>query len=788
MTDPSPHQGAAQKTVGQDKTPPKGSGAPTSDDVLSVLEEFEAGLDSLKALYVQRQQLADDLKRRSDQMAAAEADLKERKDEFQLRQRELAHASSSLGEKWRELESRESKLAEDSAALGERARELGALDEALAAKGREAEAATRRAEQLAAEIEARDAQLRARDQSQAAAFAQRQQELAEQGVRQQEELSKITKATAAIAGERERLHSLQAELEATGAKLASERQAIESQQKELDARRLELERDRAAVQSLQLELEQRSRDAVESSSQAEGLRGEIKGLTDQLAEAQARLLAQADVLDSARKEHEGVLRQLRERAAELEKKLETERAGRGAESERSGKTEEELSKALAAVDAAGRDLAEARALAKKSQDELSSAVACCREVFEEYESLWKHEVAEHLRTRLALGAAEQNLAQREAVIADFEAKQASAESAGGRKSDPEVDAQTEALAERLRKACEALVQLRDERKELTERVASLEAEFDRTRKLLSQAKSAGASAGQGAHPVQVKRRRDRLALVRRLALERSQKIKKAEDALATRFEACERILAMRQELAEARELITAAQRKSERHRASGKTAALAFYGTAAAALLGVISWFGTQAMIPGQYAAHAMIAADAKGRNLGPGEYAEWQTFHENLVNDPAFMEVAAERMARRGIIELGKAADLSEAAKKSLSATGGNTGELKLEWRGEGAERTQRILDTLVTALASQANAARERRVDGAVTEIKTAATAGIERLDTDYRYIAAGVWGGSMVLIFGLGTLIWRRLANAKATFEGSVTVDTTLDARRWNLPMRK
>lgn len=790
MTDPSPRQGASAKPVGQDETPPKGAATPSSDDVLSVLEEFEAGLDSLKQLYVQRQQLADDLKRRSDNMSAAESELKERKEEFQLRQRELAHASSSLGEKWKQLEAREAQLESDQASHEARAAELKALDETLAAKSREADAATKRVEQLAAEIEARDADLRARDKTQTAAFAQRQQELADQGVKLQEETAKIAAATGAIATERDRLTAARTELEAASRKLADDRAQVELQQNELEKLRAELESERSALNALQAELEQRAKAQQQSSSDAESLRAESQALTTRLAEADKKLLEQTCALDSARKEHEAAVKQLRDRADELEKRLEAERTGRGADSQRSGKTEQELAAALSGAETARKELAEARGAAQKSQDELAAAITCCRDVFEEYESLWKHEVSEHLRTRIALGAAEQSLAQREATIAEYEAQQAShPEPSPIPAPAPANTEQTDALTERLRKACEALVQLRDEREELTERISTLESELDKSRKLLSQAKSSPPpAASQGAFPAQIKRRRDRLGIVRKLALERSKKIKKAEDALATRFEACERILSMRQELAEARELITAAQRKTERHRAGGKTAALAFYGTAAAALLGVISWFGTQAMIPGEYAAHALIAADSKGRNLGPGEYAEWQTFHENMVADPAFMELAAERMTRRGITELGKAADLAQEAKKSLSAIGGNDGELKLEWRGQGAERTQRILDTLVTALASQANAARERRVDGSVTAIKLASTAGTERLDTDYRMIAAGVWGGSMILIFGLGTLIWRRLANAKATFEGSVTVDAALDVRRWNLPMRK
>ncbi|HRJ50125.1 MAG TPA: hypothetical protein PKU91_06310, partial [Phycisphaerales bacterium] len=401
---------------------------------------------------------------------------------------------------------------------------------------------------------------------------------------------------------------------------------------------------------------------------------------------------------------------------------------------------------------------------------LASALACSQEVIEEYESLWKHEIAEHLRSRVA-AEADRAAAIQAATPPD--------------PSDHNHDPQADALAERLRKACEAIVQLRDEREEILSRSRSLEGQLAGSKKQLQELRANG--AGRAIHPAAIQRRKQRLVLARQLTRNRARDIKRAEDALATRFEQCERILAMRQELADARELVNAAQRSISRQRAGGRTAALLFYGIASAALLGVLSWFGTQAAIPGEYAARAVIAADPRGRSIGPGELAEWQVFHEALVEDPRFIDVLAERMQRRGINDLSRPADLATAIRGSLSHHSAADGELALEWRGLGSDRAQRVLDTYVTALVSQANAARERRVDGTVTTIRTASTAGTDRLDLEYRWIAGLVWAGAVVVVFGLAAIIWRRLVNAKATFEGSATVDAAIDMRRWPAPSR-
>lgn len=773
MADPSsttgkdPHAGASPHAPGQ--APAK----PTSDDVLSVLAEFEAGLDSLKQLYAQRQALSEELKRKSEQMNAAEADLRQRRDDLAQREREITRSIADVGDRWRHVEQREADIDRLRKELEARAAEADQRDrEATAAAAKAAEAAVnasealRRAEQRHAEADARHAEL----ESASGELASHRKDIAAKTAELAEMASAATRELDLARAQREAVESRAKELNDQAAQVAAAREQLTTLQASLESRQDSIERERADLRAATAEFEQKVREHQQGTANAESLRALADQLSRQLQEAQDALAEQAGLLEKARADHEAREREAKGRESDLQRRLDKaiREHEQAAPAVSDGKTRQddlrrELDQARLELQLAVENYDTQSRRRNAEMETLARALACSREVIEEYESLWKHEIAEHLRTRLD--------AQSELT----RARQAAAEG-GAADHDP----QSEALAERLRKACEAIVQLRDEREEILARSRAIEGQLAETKKEIQDLRSRG--SGRAAHPAAIQRRKHRLDAARRLSRARARDIKRAEDALATRFEQCERILAMRQELADARELVNAAQRSLSRQRAGGRTAALLFYGIASAALLGVLSWFGTQAAIPGEYAARAVLAADPKGRSIGPGELAEWQAFHEALVEDPRMIDVVAERMQRRGIHDMARPADVATAIRNHLSHHSAADGELSLEWRGQGSERTQRLLDTYVTAMVSQANAARERRVDGAVTTIRVAATAGNERLDVEYRWIAGLVWAGAVVVVFGVAAAIWRRLVNAKATFEGSATVDAAIDMRRW------
>ncbi|MEX0875995.1 MAG: hypothetical protein WD114_00930, partial [Phycisphaerales bacterium] len=159
-------------------------------------------------------------------------------------------------------------------------------------------------------------------------------------------------------------------------------------------------------------------------------------------------------------------------------------------------------------------------------------------------------------------------------------------------------------------------------------------------------------------------------------------------------------------------------------------------------------------------------------------DLAGWETYVLELTKDPRFLEVAAERMKRRGIGEFAVPGELAKEMEQSLDVAGGMAGTIVMEYRGQGAERSQRVLDTFAVALASAANNARARRVDSAVTMIEEPASVGKEPLDNTRLHTAGGIFGGGIVLTMILGGVLWRKLSAAKARFEKDSRVEVLFE----------
>lgn len=282
-----------------------------------------------------------------------------------------------------------------------------------------------------------------------------------------------------------------------------------------------------------------------------------------------------------------------------------------------------------------------------------------------------------------------------------------------------------------------------------------------------------------------KDRRDRLQKMRRILSGDAEKIRLATEALRSRYDQCEQVLTKRAELAEAYEAIASAQRKYQgREVRSGVF--LGLVGMAAiAVMLGVTSWFVSDRVAPGVYAAKVTMAAASGDVQLSEADMAQWEVYITQLASDPRFLEVAADRMKRRGIAEFAVPGDLSAEMTESLDVVSAMPGTIVMEYRGKGAARTQRVLDTFSVALASAANNARARRADSSLTIVETAAIADAEPLDTRRIEMAGMIFGGAMLLTLIVGGVLWKRLSAAKAKFEDDSRVEGLLDEARWEMP---
>ncbi len=282
-----------------------------------------------------------------------------------------------------------------------------------------------------------------------------------------------------------------------------------------------------------------------------------------------------------------------------------------------------------------------------------------------------------------------------------------------------------------------------------------------------------------------KDRRVRLKKMRQILTGDAEKIRLATEALRSRYDQCEQVLTKRAELADAYEAIASAQRKYQgREVRSGVL--LGLFGIAAiSVMLGVTSWFVSDRIAPGVYAAKVTMAAASGDVQLSEADMAQWEVYITQLASDPRFLEVAADRMKRRGISEFAVPGDLSAEMNNSLDVVSAMPGTMVMEYRGEGAARTQRVLDTFSVALASAANNARARRADSSLTIVESAAAADADPLDTRRLKMAGMIFGGTMLLTMIVGGVLWKRLSAAKAKFEDDSRVEGLLDEARWEMP---
>jgi hypothetical protein len=256
--------------------------------------------------------------------------------------------------------------------------------------------------------------------------------------------------------------------------------------------------------------------------------------------------------------------------------------------------------------------------------------------------------------------------------------------------------------------------------------------------------------------------------MRRALRQRAGKLSQAKEAIDAKQKEVERILQQRQTIVAARTELQDREKKLASKAGKSRGLAALFLGVIAVLGLGVMSWAVVDRIFPATYAASATLAADDSAGALNAEQQEAWMAYVEQLANDPRLMEVASNRMRRRGMIDLGSAGALSARLAQDLDLSSSSPGQLTLTLKGEGADRTQRLLDTFVASMVSVANDARDRRMDGASTIVAVGATVDGEPIQ-DPRLIYAGIgWGASTGILFFLSIALLVRLTIAKRKFE--------------------
>ncbi|NUQ67223.1 MAG: hypothetical protein HUU18_02935 [Phycisphaerales bacterium] len=557
-------------------------------------------------------------------------------------------------------------------------------------------------------------------------------------------------------------------VEAREAELREQEAGLVRAREELDATRQQIEKSRTEVSEDKADFEEEAdkrlaeieRKRAENEARSRELGAQAEALASQLEDLSRResgLSAQRESMLDEAKTLDQVRSQLAAREAELVR--------------RDGQIRQ-LQEELARVREA------AQASAQRGQESGSREQALAGEV---------------MRLRGEVGALNETLsagqARAETIEAALREREAEAErlrdevralrEAGTTNDTAELERVIEALRDRLKGEIHS-------REDLRHRLETADSELAAMTQRCAQAEAERAHAPtQGEMPARtplwVENRKARLMRYRAAIADRSRKLRKAGEALTKRYEQCEQVLAMRADLYTARERIVEAEKRLSGRRAGTHAGAIVLSAVASVAIIATLSWAISRHVVPATFEASSVIAADGRGRELNDAELEEWQRFHEQLLKDPVFHSAASERFQRQGVEEYAQPAGVARLVSRSLRTESGVPGTLNLRLAAPGAPRAERDLEILTAALASQANAAQQRRIDGGVTKVEQSAKAGDQPIDNTQNLWALCMAGVGTVAAGLLGLVVWRRLSRVKSEFEADTHVTRTLDPAR-------
>lgn len=759
-------------------------------------EELESELQTVQRERQKIELTARDLQERAGSLASRETELAERESLLAVRESEveeklaresvaeakLATVEKTLRTLEGKLKGRELELGERSRALEEMADRAGALEAEFNSTREKLESALRGVEEklarerkvsegLRAQMEVAEEEVR-----NAAGALGRVSELETLLEQARAEIEQVrAEAESGLDGERAAASALAEELESKRARVASLAEALESERERVAGFEREIVGLRKRAEATEVELtaararlaeaEQRLAEAGNAEAEAAAL-AEVASLRKQLDElassADEEITATRQKAEAAEKrvaELTGALQAAEKKSAEL-----AQVAGKA------GELAEQVKAAESRATEAARRASELEAKLAGAERELIEAVRARDDLRSQLASAGEHSQEEADRLRDALTAAVDRIteAETDAAAARNALQQARDEIEGLRDT-------VERTGGELARTEQAVLEAEGENRDLRSKVQELEIELE----------VANAKPRPNADEFQISRRR-RLARQRRILRDHSLKIRRATEALRDRLEQCDKVLQKRVELAEAYHAIVEMRQRNAQRQVRGGVVFGVIGMMAVLGMVAAVSWFVAGRVAPGEYAASVIIAGEGGPRQTLSLEDAEaWQSYMTALATDPRFLEQAAERMKRRGITSLGTAGELGREARERLTVETPSPREIRLEWRGEGAERTRRVLDTYAVAMASVSNQARARRSDGATTVITAEATASSEPLDNKRIEMAGMVFGGSTVFTLAFGGFLWRRLSAAKNRFERDSRIDPLMDDSQWELP---
>jgi len=745
-------------------------------DVLEIISRFEAQLEELKRAQAERRKSEHEFQQRLSALAERERAYEQQVEQLKRDLDVVQQERERVREEQEQLGARADELAQRKAALEAAEADLARRDSELAE-------AAQAIEQSRHALEARSSQLDARAEAierAEAEHARRQSEIAEAMRVLEQSRAETSERSNKLEARAHQLEQAEARLTAQAEKLTNRIQALEKQAAEAQAeagaaaeRVAEAERAReqaeAAVRELGAELERVQAEAGALAERMQGRDAEVEALHEKAAS----LSGQVETLQAELSKRERELEEACRLRAEIERRAGEQLealAGKLESIEReSGRVEHDAESARAQAQELERELTGLRVQLEQAEQKRAEELG---RLTEKIESLCAE-----------IEQRDGQIRERDAEIADLKSKlNMAAEKLAQFGEIVKQRGEDSATTEALEKALAVNEKLQERVRELQERATRLEEE----NAALARRASLACEGARVVHSDEVARiRRARLARVRELLRDQSYKIRRANALLQERFDACEQLLARRAELAAAYQAIQLQQQRIGTSKARSTAAGMVLALVLTVAVLVGLSWVLAGHVHPGLYAATAAIEADAGERTLNEQELAEWQTYHENLLDDPRFIEAVCDALKRRGMATLATPGALSAYLDESMTIQSPGDGRIELELRGQGAARTQRVLDTLVVAMARTGNRTRARRLDGASSVIVQPATALKDPLDHSRLTYAGVIFGGGFVLTSFFGVFAWKKMAHAKTRFEHDQQLQALLSEARWTDP---
>ncbi|RMD64187.1 MAG: hypothetical protein D6824_04315, partial [Planctomycetota bacterium] len=139
-----------------------------------------------------------------------------------------------------------------------------------------------------------------------------------------------------------------------------------------------------------------------------------------------------------------------------------------------------------------------------------------------------------------------------------------------------------------------------------------------------------------------------------------------------------------------------------------------------------------------------------------------WRTSLKKLLDDPRFVDAAAARLKRRGLVELGSPATLNSFLHQRLDVAERGPAGLTLTLLEQGEQPARLVLDTLLATAVSLANDARRLGAEGLSTQV-AAPPAVVGAVEDRRLVVASAIVGAGALALLGCAWIVASRTSRA-------------------------